>query len=535
MAAFQAFDVVLLGYRDDAARAQAARVLARLPGAQRQPGDGDGTATPLPRRVATLRDWAVAQRLAHRLEACGAEVAVVPSSVEFSHADRAAGRSSSRRPAALLLLALVAAAGWFWWQRPRPPQPVTVPVLASAAAPPAVPPPAEVQPADDPRVARLNAEALQLAGDGRFEEAVARLQGALALAPQQPVVRRNLQTVLLTWGADEMRAGSPDRAVVHLEAADQLGARPDILRWLGAARLQEADVEGAVGALEQAVSLAPQDPDALVALAEAYLKQDRRPQALEVLQRAQDAGLHRPRIDELVGQLGREVDAEWDHVALQSPHFRLSFADDEDPAAVRLVLDILEDAYDHVGAKFQYFPAERTSVVLYTGQDFHLVTQTPPWAGGAFDGRIKLPIGGLSGADPGFVRLVRHEYAHSLVGQLAGPTCPTWLNEGLAMWAEEEVEGERAAWARAHAAEHAWFAFDDLRDGFTKLPGERIEVAYAQSYLVVRALLDRYGARTVPEFLRAIARTRDVDRAFTDVYPGDLAGWQERLARDFGG
>ena len=535
MAAFQAFDVVLLGCRDDVARAHTARVLGELPGAQRSGDQASGAAMPLPRRVATMRDWTAAQRLAQALEQCGAEVAVVPGGTEFSRAGGAGGRTARRRPFAVPLLAGLGVASWLWWQWPRPPRPDAVPPLSSAAAPAALPAPAGAAPTDDPRVALLNSEALQLAGEERFEEAVARLQRALALDPEQPVVRSNLQTLLLTWGVREMRAGRVDGAVARLESAGQLGERADILRWLGAARLQQADVGGAVGALEEAASLAPQDPDTLLALAEAYLKQDRRPQALEVLQRAQDAGVHRPRIDELVGQLGREVDAEWDHVALQSAHFRLSFADDEDPAAVRLVLDILEDAYVHVGAKFQHVPAERTSVVLYTGQDFHQVTQTPEWAGGAFDGRIKLPVGGLAGADPGFVRLVRHEYAHSLVGQLAGPTCPTWLNEGLAVWAEEEVDGERVAWARARAAEHQWFAFDDLRDGFTKLPAERIEGAYAQSYLVVRALLDRYGARKVPEFLQAIARTRDVDRAFADVYPGDLAGWQDRLAREFGG
>jgi Flp pilus assembly protein TadD len=534
MAAFQAFDVVLLSWRDDMARAEGARVLARLPGVQRRPGDGQGSAMPLPRRVATMRDWTVAQHLAHALEACGAEVAVVPSSAEFGRTEPAGTRSPSQRPLTLLLLTLVVGAGWLWWQQPRTPQPRAFPALTLPAAPAAAPS-GEMQPTEDARVARLNAEALQLAGEGRYEDAVARLRRALDLAPQQPVVRNNLQTVLLSWGAHEMNAGRPESAMAPLETANQLGARADVLRWLGVARLQQADVAGAIAALEQAASLAPRDADTLVALAEAYLKQDRRPQALEVLQRAQDAGVRRPRIDELVSQLGREVDAEWDHVALQSPHFRLSFADDEDPASVRLVLDVLEDAYDRVGAKFQYFPADRTSVVLYTGQDFHLVTQTPPWAGGAFDGRIKLPIGGLSGAEPGFVRLVRHEYAHSLIGQLAGPTCPTWLNEGLAMWAEEEVDGERAAWARAHAAEQAWFSFDDLRDGFTKLPADRIELAYAQSYLVVRALLDRYGAHKVPDFLRAVARTRDVERAFNEVYPGDLASWEERLARDFGG
>src|SRR5262249_3163255 len=152
-----------------------------------------------------------------------------------------------------------------------------------------------------------------------------------------------------------------------------------------------------------------------------------------------------------------EVDAEWDFVKLESTHFRATFADDEDRSTVNVVLDAMEEAYDIVGAKFDYYPEGRAPVVLYTQQDFHTITRTPDWAGGVFDGRIKIPVRGLTRSDPNLPRTARHEYAHSVVGRLSAGRCPVWLNEGLAVWAEEAQDGERQAWAENKVANQELF------------------------------------------------------------------------------
>ena len=79
-------------------------------------------------------------------------------------------------------------------------------------------------------------------------------------------------------------------------------------------------------------------------------------------------------------------------------------------AATRLVVDVaalgLRALAHRGGGDDPSWPAEEglfvlgmdepTAVVLYTQRDFHAVTQTPDWAGAAYDGRIKLPVRGLS-------------------------------------------------------------------------------------------------------------------------------------------
>jgi len=284
-----------------------------------------------------------------------------------------------------------------------------------------------------------------------------------------------------------------------------------------------------------ALRLAPTHVNSLLMLGDIYLKQDRRAPALEVLQRAKEAGAHGPELDRMLGQLSREVDAEWDFVELQSRHFRVSFGDGEDRRTVKLLLDALEDAYDVVGAKFNYRPDDRTPVVLYTQSDFHGVTQTPDWAGAAFDGRIKIPVRGLTADDPNLPRVLRHEYAHSAIAQISGGHCPVWLNEGLAVWAEENDDADHTGWATRHVADKELFALAQLRDSFTTLPADRVEVAYAESYLAVRSLIDRYGARKIPAFLVALGRVHSVGEAFASVYPGDFSGFEQQLLRQLTG
>ena len=170
-------------------------------------------------------------------------------------------------------------------------------------------------------------------------------------------------------------------------------------------------------------------------------------------------------------------------------------------------------------------------MVLYTQQDFHNITQTPGWAGAAYDGRIKLPVRGLQADDAQLTRVVRHEYAHSLITQLSNGRTPVWLNEGLAVWAEETEEGERQAWAEEKIAGQELFTLEQLTNSFVQLPVGRAEVAYAQSYLAVRALVDQYGARKIPPLLSNLAKSRNLNEAFAATYPGDLASFEERFLR----
>jgi len=531
-----AFDLVIFGFRNDLARARALDFLAQLPVSQSGPTQIDHD-TSMPQRLFAALEAERAQRLRVELDQLGAQVAVLEAGLPAPHdaeAPPAAPKDAPRSgigPVTVLLVAALGAAAQLW--RVTTPAPVAPPPhLPTAAALLHLP---EHTEAESPAAMRLNSEAITLAAAGNFRDAVERLRMALQLLPNHPVLTRNLQTMLANWGTTDLAMDDLDGAAERLSEAAQLGDRAEVFYALGVTYTRQADYARAKTALDRALELAPTDRNTLLASAQLYLKLESRPQALALLQRAKEAGASGADLDSLVRQLSREVDAEWDFVHTQTRHFRASFADDGDRSAVRQVLYALEDAYEVVGSKFDYYPDERTTVVLYTQDDFHTITQAPDWAGADFDGRIQLPVRGLTQNDPALTHVVRHEYAHSVVARLTGTYCPSWLNEGLAVWAEEDRDGERTTWAQDRIAGQNLFTLEELSRPFVALPGDRVEPAYAESYLAVRTLIGPYGARKLPDLLRALSRTHHTADAFAAVYPGDLSGFQRQLLRQLSG
>lgn len=536
MPASQTFDVILFGYRNDIARERTLDFLRQLPLSESGPFR-IATDVSHPQRLFAELAAPQAEQLHAQLERFGAQVALVSAGLQRPVAGNI--QTTPVAPAGVtwrvipLLLALAFLVVVQVRHHRRGVGAVSVPVPRITAA--MEPLRTHDERLGPPESVRLNGEAIVLAEKGTFDEATDRLQRALRLAPDDPVLRRNLQTVLLQWGLSDLGADRLDDASDHLAQAARLGDRAEVLQAQAVTFLRQSRLPEAAAALERALTVTPGDRNVLLMLGQVYARQDKRPQALEALQRAKEAGASGAEFDKLVEQLSREVDAEWDYVQLESAHFRVSFADDEDRRAVRFVLDSLEDARDVVDRKLGYDPSERTAVVLYTQRDFHSVTETPDWAGGAFDGRIKIPVRGLTEDDPGLIRVTRHEYAHSVIAQITGGHCPVWLNEGLAVWAEEDYDGDREAGAEKLIADRELFTLSELNRPFVSLPKERAGVAYAESYLAVRYLVDHYGARKIPSLLEALKSSADLNDAFAAVYPGDFAAFQSDLLRHLSG
>jgi tetratricopeptide (TPR) repeat protein len=530
------FDLVLFGYRNDVACARVLERLALLPPTPEGPA-GIDRASALPQRLFASLPYSRAQQLVRELEQLGAQVALVPLSPAAVAEAEGPNRARLARWTIMLAIVLAVAVSARWLQR-APTVSQELSALSSTTAPESDRPLAVigrrddgVDEANDPAFAEaleLNAEAVELAARGDHVAAKDRLERAWRLVPTHPTIRLNLQNALLNAALHEIEQGHPNDALDRLFEAAELGERSDVRQAIGVAHLRAGQYEEAREHLERASEERVNDAGLWLALGETYLRGSDRVRALDALQRARDAGASSPELEKLLARLGREVDAEWDFSALESAHFRVSFAEGENRAAAQLVLDGLEDARSETAARLGVFPERVIEVVLYAAQDFHAITQTPDWAGGAYDGRIKVPVRGLEEDSPALARILRHEFMHSLVGQLSGDRCPVWLSEGLAVWAEEEGDGERRAWAEEVVHGARLFPLYELEGPFTSLAPPRALVAYAQSYLVVRELIDRHGTRRLVELLQEL-RARSVAGAFAAVYAGELADFERSV------
>ena len=52
-------------------------------------------------------------------------------------------------------------------------------------------------------------------------------------------------------------------------------------------------------------------------------------------------------------------------------------------------------------------------VLLYPNQDFRDITRAPNWVGALNDGKIRIPVSGLTQMTPDLARVLKHELTHS--------------------------------------------------------------------------------------------------------------------------
>ncbi len=197
------------------------------------------------------------------------------------------------------------------------------------------------------------------------------------------------------------------------------------------------------------------------------------------------------------------------------------------------VLRVLDQAWAEYEKRFRSAPGQAVTVVLQTETSFKDTTRAPGWAAAWNDGTIRVPVAGLKAPTAGLVRVLRHELAHSFVAARAGPSCPTWLHEGIAQWLEgRDAQREDAELARL-AARQPLPRLESLESPFVGLSEAQATTAYAESLSVVAYILHVRGEAGLRRLLEALGEGRPAAEALPvalAVSYGELQrGWETEL------
>jgi tetratricopeptide (TPR) repeat protein len=327
-----------------------------------------------------------------------------------------------------------------------------------------------------------------------------------------------------------MKNSDPAKASGYLEHAIRaMPDRSDLLQWHALTLAAQGRYPDAANELERANALQPDSPELLRMLGSARYNADRVGDAIAAWKRAQQLApdsviatrLHRAE---------RELEVEENSRRRESRHFTLHYQGDRtSPELQQQILATLESTYQDISRQLSFEPAGNIIVILYTKTEFMDITQAPAWASALNDGKLRIPIGGISTVDTEVERNLRHELTHSFVHWLSKGHCPTWLNEGLAELMEPRSAGMYARELGPLFLERKAIPFSALQYSFTRFSAMQAEIAYAESLAATEYLRDRYGMFEITRMLQSIASGVGPETALTNSTGMDYDTLAQRI------
>jgi tetratricopeptide (TPR) repeat protein len=356
--------------------------------------------------------------------------------------------------------------------------------------------------------------------------------------------------------------GAIDRAYIAKLEGDARGAGPGgkaaaIAHHAAAMfELAQGDTEHALADERTALTYATEEPVLLMNVAYLHLRRSEYTQSLEYLERARRYAPDNPDVPKLAGwsyygmnkmdqavkewqrslalrpdpevqaaldKAERDKQEEESYKENLSAHFNLKYSGSAEPALARDVLRTLEMHFSAIESELNFTPPDSIGVILYTQQAFADITKAPGWVGALNDGRIRVPVQGLTSMTPELSRVLKHELTHSFVGQKTGSRAPTWIQEGLAQWMEGQRSSQNAAaltqiYAGGHAA-----SLGNLEGSWMGLNRDQAAYAYSWALANIEYIIEADGMGDIERILEHIGAGQPTEAALREVLHSSYA------------
>jgi len=332
---------------------------------------------------------------------------------------------------------------------------------------------------------------------------------------------RRLVSLLNQMAAVAYRERRYDDALAALREALSLAPHDhDAQEGLAATHLVLGQDRQARVVLDQAILDHPESPDLLALMGELFYSQEKPEEALAAWQKAQ-ALRPEPALRNRIQKLQRELSVENGYRRSEAFHFTLKYDGARTGADLETaILDYLEGEYWNLARRFDYDPPQPIVIIVYPQRQFHEATLAEANVAGLYDGKIRVPIGGLRQLHDEARRVLLHELSHAFVAGKTRSTAPRWLQEGIA----QMVEGLST---RAGTGEALARAYRGLAD---KSRWGR-EFSYPAALSFVEFVVEREGFYRLVDVLEEMGRGADVETAFRTAIRSDLVELYEAWGR----
>jgi len=319
----------------------------------------------------------------------------------------------------------------------------------------------------------------------------------------------------------EMSRGDMDHALADEQSA--LSYAPEqsaLILNVAYLHLRRSEYRQSLDYLDRARRVTPNNPDVFKLSGWAYYGLNKLDQAIGEWKHAESLRKD-PEVEAGLEKAQRDKSVEDEYKENESAHFTLRYSGASEPELAREVLRTLESQYTAIESEVRFSTPDPIGVILYTRQAFADTTRAPDWVEALNDGRIRVPVQGLTSVTPELSRVLKHELTHSLVQQKTHGRAPTWLQEGLAQW----IEGRRSYTSavgllRIYDAKQS-LSLGQLEGSWMQYTGDKSAYAYAWSLAHVEMIVQQNGMGDMERLLDRIAAGESAEGALRNVLHSD--------------
>ena len=247
----------------------------------------------------------------------------------------------------------------------------------------------------------------------------------------------------------------------------------------------------------------------------AALREDDPRKALEYWRSSLDQQPN-PDLEILYHRVEREVANDRSNEKLYGWKVMLRYDPGATPVDVaRQMVGVLDQEFTRISTELGCYTQDRIVAIVQSREAYRKTTDAAEWAGGQYDGRIRVPMFDGQGLDANMRRTLAHEITHACLSVLG--RWPSWLQEGLAQKLSGEalspaLEKKLALWAK----EGKLPRLSNLHQDWSRLDTEHAAAAYGLSLQAVEMIEQTYGSDGIRNLLHSPERldqiTGDLDR-----------------------
>lgn len=325
------------------------------------------------------------------------------------------------------------------------------------------------------------------------------------------------------------------RAFDQFHAAIALATKdPEVLKaslwYIAELHLKLSEFSDALRDLNRARKLDPGSATTDILSGWAYYGLDQLSDAIAQWKQSQQIS-PQPQVATLLAKAERDQKVERGFQRGATSHFILHYEGGATPELAQQVLDALDTDFETIEDTLGYTPPEPIAVILYTNRQFHDVTRAPGWADGLYDGRIRVPVQGLTQMTPALAGVLKHELTHSFISQMTENRAPTWLQEGLAQW----MEGLRTSGGDARALVELYHRKDfpalaAMEGPWTQLDTRNAVLAYAWALATIEAIISHYQIWGMRRLLSDLVQDNSVASAVRDAFSTNYSDLNRQTA-----